>query len=260
MCDTDAGAASEDMAELSPLRRWLHYVDEQLSPEAVDFLKLGLHSEFFRFYGETQKLDKPSLVYYFLLEQCMRKSSAKALKMFLHVVRGLGGTLRGTAVVGEGFGDCSTYNVKDPGLFDIQKASVNFKFFQCLLQISVKARKMALGDQLKKKFCKRRLLNMNYRHVNNLSNLFILLYQKQIIAPKNTHHIVEALNKYNARVCLQILNSYHKSVGLQPIALAEGNLSGKFLCYCIKSTVSKKQTSLRFDQPLWPSLGLMMVV
>ena len=218
------------MAELSPLQRWLHFVDDQLSPEAVDFLKLGLHSEFFRYYNEVQKLDKPSLIYYFLLERCMQNSSSKAQKMFLHVVRGIGGTLRGSFVVSEAFGVASSYDLKDPGLFDIQKASVNFKFFQCLLKIAVKARKMALGDQLKKKFSKGRFLNMNYRHIKNLSELFIKLFQKQFIRATNTHHLVEALSKYRARLCLQILNSYHKSVGLQPIALtlaSEGSSSGK---------------------------------
>lgn len=217
------------MSLLSPLQRWLNYVDEQLSMEAVDFLKLGLYSEFFRYHAEVEKLDKPSLLYYFLYERCVKKSESKALKMFLHVLRGLGGALRGNMVINECFGVPPSYNVEDPGLFNVEKASVHFKFFQCLLKISTKARKMALGDQLKKKFCKGRFLNTNYRHIKNLSELFIRLYQKQFIAANNTHHLVEALNKYKAWVCLQIVNSYHKSVGLQPVTVLYGinELSGK---------------------------------
>lgn len=206
---------------LSQLQCWLHYVDDQLSPEAVEYLKLGLHSELFRYYSEVEKLDKPSLLYYFLLERCKRQSESQALKIFLHVVRGLGGALRGNLVISKGFGRASMYSVKDPGLFDIEKASVNFKFFQCLLKISTKARNMALGDQLKKKFSKGRFLNTNYRHIKTLADLFIQLYQKGLIAGDNTHHLVEAFSKYKAWVCLQILNSYHKSVGLQPIAPAQ---------------------------------------
>lgn len=203
------------------LQRWLHYVDEQLSAEAVEYLKLGLHSEFFRFYSEVEELDKPSLLYHFLLERCMRQSESQALKLFLHVVRGLGGALRGNLVISQGFGRASMYSVKDPGLFDIEKASVNFKFFQCLLKISTKARRMALGDQLKKKFSKNRFLNTNYRHIKTLPELFIRLYQKGFVGGDNTHHLTEAFSKYKAWVCLQILNSYHKSVGLQPIPLAQ---------------------------------------
>ena len=210
------------MAETpSNLQRWLRYIDEQLSSEAVEYLKLGLHSEFSRFYSEVEKLDKPSLLYNFLLERCKRQSESQALKIFLHVVRGLGGTLRGNSVISNGFGRASMFNVKDPGLFDIEKASVNFKFFQCLLKIATKARNMALGDQLKKKFSKDRFLNTNHRHIQTLPELFIRLYQKGLISGDNTHHLVEALSKYKAWVCLQILNSYHKSVGLQPIALAQ---------------------------------------
>lgn len=205
----------------SNLQNWLHYIDEQLSEEAVEYLKLGLHSEFFRYYSDVEKLDKPSLLYHFLLERCQRQSELQALKIFLHVVRGIGGTLRGNLVISKGFGRSSTYNVKDPGLFDIEKASVNFKFFQCLLKIATKARNMALDDQLKKKFSKDRFLNTNYRHIRSLPDLFIRLYQKGFTSGDNTHHLVEALSKYKAWVCLQILNSYHKSVGLQPIALAQ---------------------------------------
>lgn len=209
------------MASLTSLQCWLHYIDEQLSTEAVEYLKLGLHSEFYRYHSDVENLDKPSLLYYYLLERCMKQSESQALKLFLHVVRGLGGTLRGNLVISKGFGRGSLYNVKDPGLFHIERASVNFKFFQCLLKISTKARNMALGDQLKKKFSKGRFLNTNYRHIKGLPDMFIRLYQRGFVTGDNTHHLVEALSKYKAWVCLQILNSYHKSVGLQPIALAQ---------------------------------------
>ncbi len=211
------------MAEsLSPLKRWLHFVDEQLSAEAVEYLKLGLHSEFFPFYGDVQKLDKPSQIYYFLLERCMRGSESKTLKMFAHVVRGLGGSLRGNYVHTEAFGVNCTYNIRDPGPFNLKKASVNFKFFQCLLKISVKARRTALCEQLKKKFSKSRFLNINHHLIMNLAVLFIKLFQSKFIAANNTHHLVEALYKYKAWICLRVLDEYHKSVGLQPIALAQG--------------------------------------
>ena len=197
-------------------------MDEQLSSEAVEYLKLGLHSEFYPFHHEVQKLDKPSQLYYFLLEHCMRGSESKALKMFVYVVRGLGGFLRGNHVVNEAFAVNATYVVKDPGPFNLKKASMNFKFFQCLLKISTKARCTALFEQLKKKFSKPRFLNINHRLIKNLSELFIKLFQMKFIAANNTHHLVEALYKYKAWLCLRSLNEYHKLVGLQPIALAQG--------------------------------------
>ena len=206
---------------LSPLQRWFQFVDGHLSEEAVEYIKLGLYSEFFRYHSDMEKLKKPSEVYHFLLNRCMRNSESKALKMFLHVVRGLGGKLRGNLVVSEGFGKGSQLRVKDPGLFEIERAPVNFKFFQCLLKIATKARDMHLGEKLKRKFCKSRFLNANHCHIKNLPELFIRLYQRKLIAANNTHHLIEALSKYKAWVCLSILNSYHKSVFLQPIALAE---------------------------------------
>ena len=211
------------MAEsLSSLKRWLHFLDEQLCTEAVEYLKLGLYSELYPFYGEAQKLDKPSQLYYFLLERCMRGSESKTLKMFVYVVRGLGGSLRGNYVINEAFGVNSEFDVKDPGPFNLKKASVNFKFFQCLLKISTKARRAALGEQLKKKFAKTRFLNINHRLIKNLPEVFVKLFQKKYISAVNTHHLVEALYKYRAWLCLKILDDYHKSVGLQPIALAQG--------------------------------------
>ena len=152
----------------------------------------------------------------------MKGSESKTLKMFVHVVRGLGGSMRGNLVTNEAFSVNSKYGVGDPGPFNFKKASVNFKFFQCLLKISTKARRTALFEQLKKKFSKARFLNINHRLIKNLSQLFIKLFQMKFIAATNTHHLVEAMYKYKAWLCLRILNDYHKSVGLQPIALAQG--------------------------------------
>ena len=214
----------------TPMSRWLEYADSQLSPEAVEYMKLGLYSEFYKHHDEVQSLKKASSLYHFLLERCMNNNKPKALKMFLHVLRGLGGSLRGSLVINEAFGEFPTYKIKDPGLLDMQKVSANFKFFQCLLKIAIKAKKVALGEQLLKRFSKERFLNMNHQLINGLPDLFMRLYQKHLIVANNTHHLIEVLNKYKAWLCLRFLNDYHISVGLQPIPFAiniQSQLGGK---------------------------------
>lgn len=219
----------------SSLRCWLLYVDNNLTPQAVNFLKLGLHSELSRYYSEVQMLDKPSDIYSLLL-RCMGNSNTDALQMFIHVVRGLGVTLRGVAVVEAAFDD---FNLENSGPFDMQKASPDFKFFQCLLQIAVKTSKNGkLKEKLKIKFCTNHYLKKHHIYINCLSELFIELYQNQFIKANDTELLVHVFSKYEveqsmrteARECLKILNLYHESVGLEPIDLissAEATFFGK---------------------------------
>lgn len=203
-------------------RLWLQYVDKQLSVEAVEFVKLGLHSEFRCYYSEVEGLTKPSLLYNVLLRKCGEKSESEVLRMFLHVLDGICGKLRGKWVIRKGFGEQSAYKLEDPGPFNIESASMEFKFFQCLLKILVKIRQdVNLSDHLKTKFSLDRFLRTNHRHVGYLPELFIKLYQGGFLAPDDTHHLEQALIRYEALECLQDLNHYHKSVGLMAIPKAE---------------------------------------
>lgn len=219
---------------LSPLQKWLKHVDDQLTPLAVDHLKLGLYSEFASHQLEVQDIKEPSILYRILLERCLKNNRPKALKIFLHVLRGLGGQLKGRLLVGAAFGFNSPFQIQDPGILDLSRMSVNFKFFQCLLKISINARKVALGGQLMKRFCKERFLNRNCRELNGIPGLFISLHQAQLIAADFTHHLVEALSKYKAWLCLQHLNDYHKSVGLQNMVFLNAHPGGRCCIYiCI---------------------------
>lgn len=229
---------------LSPLQIWLKHVDEELTPQAVDHLKLGLHSEFAS-HSEVRDIQEPSLLYHFLLERCLKNNKPKTLKIFLHVLRGLGGTLKGRLLVGEAFGFNSPFQIQDPGVLDLSKMSVNFKFFQCLLKISTHARKVALGEQLMKRFCKERFLNRNCRQLNGIPELFISLHQAQFIAADFTHHIVEALSKYKAWMCLQYLNDYHKSVGLRNVVFTDAHPGGMLWLYSIKLSLSRVTEAIK---------------
>lgn len=203
---------------------WLHYVDKQLSAEAFEFLKLGFHSELRRYYTEVEKLDKPSLLYHFLLNSKQRthQSESQVLQMFLYVIEALGKKLRSDIVIKKGFGESSVYKLAHPGSFDIQSASKEFKFFVCLLKILIKVRQdVILCDQIKTKFTRGRFLDVNHRHVKNLAELFIWLCQKGFITPDDTLYLQQALIKHEAWECLLILNGYHESVGMMPIRRAE---------------------------------------
>ena len=208
------------------LKNWLQHVDDHLDQEAISHLKLGLHSEFSSHYLETREIQKPSYLYRFLLEECLKNNKRKTLKIFLHVLRGLGGALKGRLLVNDAFDSKQPFQLKDPGMLDLSGMSVNFKFFQCLLKIATKARKVALGEQLMKRFCKERFLNMNVRELSGIPDLFLNLHQGQFIAADLTHHLVEALNKYRSWICLQYLNDYHKSVGLRCVVFAGANPGG----------------------------------
>jgi len=213
------------------LEEWLNHVDNELIPQAVESLKLGLYSELAPHYEEAKDIQEPSVLFEFLLKKCLKNNQAKCLKIFLHVLRSLGGSLKGRQLVGEAFCVSSRYRIEDPGVLDVSKTSVNFKFFQCLLKIALHARKVALGEQLMKRFCKERFLNRNYRELKGVPELFIVLHQSQIITADFTHHLVEALSKYKAWMCVQHINDYHKSVGLRSIVFSDANRGG--MCVCL---------------------------
>ena len=214
---------------MASFQRWLSFIDKHLASEAVDHLKLGLHSFFSRFYAEAEKLDKPSAIYRFLFERCMQTRESEALGVFIHVIRGLGASLRGKHVLKEAW---MTYKVQYASLFDMEKAPEGFKFFYCLLRISTKARNTLLGDNLKIKFCNPKYLNIDYRNIKNLPDLFIQLYQNGHISERETTHLKDVLLAFEALECLEILNRYHKSVSLEPIPLAE-----KIQCTYIEQTI-----------------------
>ena len=219
------------MAESTPgsaLEDWLKHVDSELIPQAVEHLKLGLYSELAPHYVEAKDIQEPSVLYQFLLERCLQNNHPKCLKIFLHVLRALGSSLKGRQLVGEAFGVNSPYRIEDPGVLDVSKMSVNFKFFQCLLKIATHARKVALGEQLMKRFCKERFLNRNYRQLKGMPELFISLHQAQFIAADFTHHLVEALSKYKSWVCVQHINDYHKNVGLRSVVFTDAHPGGVF--------------------------------
>ena len=201
---------------------WLQYVDKQLSVEAFEFLKLGLHSEFHRYYTEVEELDRPSLLFHFLLKQRKESSETQVLQMFLHVVEVLGKKLRGDLIIKKGFGEGSVYKLMHPGPYDTENASKEFKFFLCLLKILLIVRQnVDLCDQLKTKFTRGRFLDVNHRQVRNLPELFIRLCQRGFFTPDDTLYLQQALIKREAWECLQILNDYHESVGMMLIPQAE---------------------------------------
>lgn len=210
------------------LKEWLDHVDKELIPQAVEHLKLGLYSELSPLYSEAKDIHKPSILFHFMLSKCLRNNHPKCLKIFLHVLRALGSSLMGPQLVGDAFGVSSRFRIEDPGVLDISKMSVNFKFFQCLLKIAIQARTVALGEQLMKRFCKERFLNRNYRDLKGgIPELFIGLHQAQFIAADFTHHLVEALSKYKSWICVQHINEYHKSVGLRSVVFSDAHPGGE---------------------------------
>ena len=200
------------------LNQWLYSVDDQLSTEAFPLLRFGLYSEVQRYLSEVEKLDKPSQLYHFLLEHHGWHSESEVLRIFIHVLRGLGRKLRGTLVLREGF---SKYKLEDPGELNIEKASSEFRLFQCLLKILTQVRKDSkLSNRLKTRLS--RVLKKHPSQFKNLPELFIALYQEGSIAVGETDHLKRVLEKYDKEAdvdhkevvcqCLEILEGYHSNL------------------------------------------------
>jgi hypothetical protein len=191
---------------------WLECVRRHLTPEAFAYLKLGLHSELRHHYGDVEKLDRPLLLYRFLLDHRKDKSETEVLKMFFHALKELGSNLRGKYVLQRGLED---YELTHPGPLD--HTSQEFDFYVLLMKIVTKIVKDSeLCNDVKTRFAKYRCMDMNHRNIENLAELFIQLCQKDLIAPENTSKLERTLYKCKAWECLEILKNYYdKSIGLK---------------------------------------------
>ena len=206
---------------IDSVRRWLKYVNDQVTPEGVDYLKLALYPFLKVNYKDAEGLMIPSKVYDFLLVQNFQDDPETALMWFVHALSLLGGDLRGHRVID----NLQLYEVSRPS--DPDNVTKDQRFFECLTKIGRKARGLKLEVKLIHYFSRSNFLNINHHNVNGLPNLFLRLLRMQIISSTQTDNLVTALKKYGAKQCLFYLNEYHKSVGMKEIHDMAGVSRGK---------------------------------
>lgn len=206
---------------VNPVRQWLQHVNDQLSLEGVEYLKLALYPFLKGIYSETERLTLPSKVYDFLLNTCFNNDASITLQWFVYSLDLLGGDLRGHRMVE----DLQTYAISRPS--NPQKMTKDQTFFECLTRIGRKARGLELEVKLIQTFSHRSFLNVNKANIISLPDLFIHLVQRNLISPTSTAHLEETLRKYGAKQCLFYLNEYHKFAGIEDIQDVAGSSRGK---------------------------------
>ena len=213
-----------------PVRLWLQYVNDQMSPEGVEYLKLALYPFLVSSYGHTESLRIPSKVYDFLLENHFQQDTDRTLQWFVRALSLLGGDLRGHRLVDQ----LQQYDISRPN--DPTNIPSDQLFFECLTKIGRKARGLKLEEKLIHAFSRSAFLAINPRNINSLPELFIRLMQREIISSSNTDHLVTILRKNRAKQCLYYLNEYHKSVGKKEIK----DMAGSSRSECLVNNINYK--------------------
>ena len=194
---------------LLPVRKWLTFVDDQLSPDGVEFLKLGLYPDVD--YKKLESIHKPSQLYDAILEQRPHEEK-EVLRLFVHALRQIGGNLRGKFLTDS----LQNYSVTMPDPLTSGETQTNFKFFQCLVKIGTKVRGTEVEPQLKQHFA--RQLNVHHTHVANIPNLFIRLHQAGIVTSERHQKLVHFLGTHGlSRKCLPYLDKFRRETGLTPL-------------------------------------------
>ena len=106
---------------LPPVRKWLRFVDDQLSPDGVEFLKLGLYPDVG--YKKMESIHKPSQLYDAILEQRPHEEK-EVLRLFVHALRQIGGSLRGKFLTDS----LPNYSLAMPDPLTSGETQTDFKF------------------------------------------------------------------------------------------------------------------------------------
>lgn len=204
---------------ISPLRMWLKVVDNHLTPEGLEFVKLCVYSEII-LYGVYRSLRTPSMLFDHLFHKCYGSDETKTLQIFAYSLKHVGRDLHGVYLVEDRMSKCG---LASPPPLEEDELSKEFKFCLCLVKIGTKSRGMEIELNLKKHFSRPCFLDMHHGNLLHLPHLFVKLVQKKIVLWNETHLLQKAFEKYGAKQCLKYLNEYHKKVGLPPITSVDGD-------------------------------------
>ena len=189
---------------LSPLDRWLNYVDGQLEEdEGVAYLKLALRSEIPQ--GILASIKTPS----HLFRELQGRHGKDALPKYHRALLSVGGKLRGRMCVDNAK---QMYGLDLPPAINTQNQSKEFQFFQCLTRIGVALREQKKEEKLLIYFSTRQYLNTSHHNIHGLPDLFVRLCGARIITPDDTKSLQTSLEHYDVDKALRHLHAYLGSV------------------------------------------------
>ena len=202
-------ASGVDSSGLSPLRKWLHFVDNQIDKEGLECLKLALYGEVK--YSQISKMAKlkPSDLFYGL--KAMQKGTnptEAALSKFVYCLRSIGSSCRGKWCVIQ----MKEYQVSEVDPLDITVQTPEFIFAnQCLLKVY---RNIRETEGLRRYFGKKSILGVHHRNFDSTPHMFIMLLQQRKITPNDQYLLINALKVCEAKHCLVYVREYRRKAGL----------------------------------------------
>ena len=211
-------ASGVDYSGLSPLRKWLLFVDNQIDKEGLECLKLALYTEVK--YSQISKMAnlKPSGLFDAL--EAMQKGTNPtnaALSKFVYCLRSIGSSCRGKWCVIQ----MKEYQVSEVDPLDIKVQTLEFRFSnQCLLKVYRNIRETE-SEGLRRYFGRKDILGVNHRNFDSTPHMFIMLLQQRKITPNDQSLLIKALKVCEAKHCLVYVREYRRKAGLCDLAEIE---------------------------------------
>ena len=192
------------------------FVDRNVCSDlGLGLLKLSLYAELG--WAKLDGCSRPSDVFTCLKETS--QSEETALKIFLFALEAIGGKVRGRFCVNEAKNRLK--QSKLPEQLDFASQSREFHFFHCLVKIARKVPPIVATKMIQHFSRDPRILS-HHSIIQNLPELFIYLYQRQIITERDTGDLEAELRRRmeyysdpegaecnNLNKCLSCLNNFH---------------------------------------------------
>ena len=196
-------------SESERIAQWIQKVSSHLSEEAREYVKLCFYSDID--YTNYESIKTVMDLFNYLLDNCCDGKEKKALCLFANALKHIGKRLRGHHLV------------KCLRMYDLEPAAspdselmltTEAQFCFCLVKIATKLRGKDIETTLKKHFCRKHYLDMNFRNIGYLPKLFVKLMQRKIIDRANTKLLEEHFKKYQTdnpvyTRCLKYLKWYY---------------------------------------------------
>ncbi len=187
--------------------RWLQIVDNHIDKCSVEIMKLGLQTELTQIERDNAKT--ASDLYHALANHI---ESEALLASYVYGLEKLGRRRHGFRAVRR----LSEFSIEKPFKFDPASKPPEFRFYQCLVDISVHLDSNYHSRLIA--YAAKTLLNgENPGLINSPHELLIKLLQMRVISKDDQKELVEALHIIGADKCVEYIHCYRHQNGLPEI-------------------------------------------
>lgn len=200
-------ASKSKPTQISPVRKWLLYVNGQIAHCDIPLLKLCLYPTFRSARERDEAKSIPDL-FYAMKDSDNPHHQQAVLYAFICALKVIGGKRRGRECISE----LVRSGIDVPNCSEHEEPE-DFHFFQCFARV---ARDVESDDEARSKICEAygRRLERNYRNYGHVADMFKSIYEAQLVTPDDCTEFFELLQRCrNGDKYSSTMSKYSKKEG-----------------------------------------------